>query len=301
LWTARAGFVAKLLGIVVAVMGVCFAVTAVALQPAPTALLRGALVPTVPEGAGWLVVAVVGTTVVPYNLFLGSGLAVGHSVRDVRIGLGVSVVAGGLVSMAVLVVGGSLVGEFSFAALAARLGAELGGWARGLFALGLFCAGLTSAITAPLAAAITARGLFAARAEERWSESSTRYRGVWIFVLVTGAVFALTTARPVQLIVAAQALNGVLLPVVAIFLMIAVNDRRLMGADGLNGALANALTALVVFVALTIGLSNLIAASVGRSAGLESIPWIGALAATALTSPFVARAARRRRMEDRSP
>ena len=74
LWFNAPGRVAQTLGLLVAVMGVAFLVMAVALRPSPRAILEGLLVPTLPAGAGLLALGLVGTTVVPYNLFLGSGL-----------------------------------------------------------------------------------------------------------------------------------------------------------------------------------------------------------------------------------
>ena len=138
----------------------------------------------------------------------------------------VAIVLGGLISMGVLVVGTAVTGSFGYAALSGALSNELGDWASGFFALGLFAAGLSSAITAPLAAAVTARGLFArersaskteASAGGAWHERSPRYRSVWLGVLAVGVLFGLADVRPIPAIIAAQALNGVLLPFVAVF------------------------------------------------------------------------------------
>ncbi len=263
LWFARTVTVARLMGLVVAVMGASFVVTAALLAPAPGALLRGLLVPSVPRGGGLLVLGLIGTTVVPYNLFLGSGLARGQSLGELRFGLGVAVLLGGLISMAILVVGSAVPSPFDFGALASALSSRLGGWARWMFAIGLFSAGFTSAITAPLAAAMTARGLFADEGHGRWGERSWRWRSVWLGVLLTGVGFAIATfargggpAVPVQVIVLAQALNGVLLPLVAVFLIVVVNDRSLMGDRGVNGALSNTLMGLVVAVTVVLGAST---------------------------------------------
>ena len=152
--------VARLLAATVAVMGVAFLLTAARLAPGAGDLLAGSLLPTLPPGSAFLVLGLVGTTVVPYNLFLGSGVAAGQTLSELRFGLTVAVVLGGLISMGVLVVGTAVAPPFSFAALSAVLTARLGPWAAGLFAAGLAAAGLSSAVTAPLAAAITARGLF---------------------------------------------------------------------------------------------------------------------------------------------
>ena len=254
--------VARSMGLVVAVMGTAFLVTAFRLDPAPTELLRGALVPTLPGGAGLLVVGLIGTTIVPYNLFLGSGLVGRQTLSEVRWGLGVAIVAGGIISMSVVVVGGAIDGAFSFEALSETLTGRIGPWAGVLFALGLFGAGFSSAVTAPLAAAITARGLFDDGTDARWGEHGWRYRGVWLSVLLTGLLFGLSDLRPVPVILVAQALNGLLLPVVAAFLLVLVNDRALMG-ERINGAAANAAMALTLGITVLLGVSNLLRAGAG--------------------------------------
>ncbi|HUF78145.1 MAG TPA: divalent metal cation transporter, partial [Thermoanaerobaculia bacterium] len=129
LWLGAPRTVAHLLAALVALMGVAFLVTAVLVRPAAGEVLRGLLVPSTPPGAGLLVLGLIGTTVVPYNLFLGSGLAVGQRLPEIRFGLAVSVVLGGLISMGVLVVGAAMAGPFAFDAVAAELAGRLGGWA----------------------------------------------------------------------------------------------------------------------------------------------------------------------------
>jgi manganese transport protein len=302
--------VALLLSALVALMGVAFLVTARLLAPPAGELVRGLSSPSLPAGSGLLVLGLIGTTVVPYNLFLGSGLALPRAgqprqtLSEIRFGLAVSVILGGVISMGIVVVGAAVAGPFSFAALAAVLGERLGPWAADLFAWGLFAAGLSSAVTAPLAAALTARGLFAGEegasdgADPRWSERGWRFRAVWIGVLATGLAFGLSGIKPVPVILLAQALNGVLLPLVAVFLLLAVNDRRLVGAAALNGSLSNAATAAVVFVALVLGLAQLAragAAAFGLTAPGERTLLLAAGVIAATVAIPVARRIRRAR------
>ena len=303
LWLGAPRTVARVLSLAVAVMGVAFLVTASSLLPAGEELLVGLLVPRAPAGSGLLILGLVGTTVVPYNLFLGSGLAGGQRLGEMRFGLAVAVLLGGVISMGILVVGTAVEGPFSFPALAAVLEAELGSWARGLFALGLFAAGLSSAVTAPLAAAVTTRGILGrgAAAEggvDPWHDRSGRFRAVWAGVLGVGLVFGLSGVRPVPAILLAQALNGLLLPLVAIFLLLAMNDRRLLGRRGLNGPGANLILGTVVALTLVLGLLNLFKAGArigGFALPAESVVLgLAALVAVGLAVP-VARAVLRGR------
>jgi manganese transport protein len=246
--------VSRVLGGFVAVMGVAFLVTAVRLGPDPAAVVRGALLPSLPSGSPLLVMGLIGTTVVPYNLFLGSGIARGQTLDEVRFGLSVAVVLGGLISMGVLVVGTAVEPPLLFETLGHALRQRMGGWAESAFAYGLLAAGLSSAITAPLAAAVTARSLLAPEGKA-WSERSFSFRAVWLLVLATGMGFALADVKPIPAIILAQALNGVLLPFVALFLLLAVNDVRLMGPRHRNGPLSN--TVMVAAVAATVLLGAL--------------------------------------------
>lgn len=251
----------------VGVMSLAFLATAVLIRPPLVPLLRGLFVPTVPGGAGVLYVAgLVGTTVVPYNLFLHAS-AVGEKWRGAedlpaaRLDLGVSIVLGAVVSMAIVATSaamnaaGSAAGAppiASAADMAVQLEPLLGGWARAFFAAGLLAAGLTSAITAPLAAAYATAGALG------WPRDlgDRRLRLVWMGVLAAGIVFAGLGVRPVPAILFAQVANGVLLPAIAVFLLLAVNDRRWMG-ERVNGPLMNLAGGVVVLVALALGLRAL--------------------------------------------
>ncbi|MGB3561917.1 MAG: Nramp family divalent metal transporter [Thermoanaerobaculia bacterium] len=299
LWFNKPRRVAHLLSIVVAVMGVAFLFTAWQLRPELGEILRGALMPSLPTGSALLAIGLVGTTVVPYNIFLGSGIAGGQSLGELRLGLAVAVGLGGLISMGVLVAGTAVDGAFSFQALSLVLAERLGPWAASLFAIGLFGAGISSAITAPLAAAVTARSLFqTADNEERWSERSWRYRSVWLAVLLTGLGFGLSDVAPIPAIVLAQALNGVLLPIVAIFLLLEVNDRRSMGEREVNGLFSNGVMTLVVAVTVLLGTANLaraVARTLGWSAPTHGTLLVISAVVVILVSVPVYRAWERRR------
>jgi len=251
LWAGGPQRVARLIGVAVALMGIAFLICAIDLAPDAGALLGGALVPSLPDGSAMLVLGLIGTTVVPYNLFLGSGLARGQKLSDIRLGLAVAVPLGGVISIGILISATALDGQFSFEALAGALGSSLGTLAPILFAFGLFAAGLSSAVTAPLASALAVQSLVKNR--ERFGERSLGFRAVWLSVLCIGLFFGLAGVKPIPAIILAQALNGVLLPLVAVFLLIATNDSRLMGPDHKNGWFANAAMGLSCLVSLVLG------------------------------------------------
>jgi NRAMP (natural resistance-associated macrophage protein)-like metal ion transporter len=84
LWLGTTRTVPRVLGGVVAFMGVAFLLTAIGLDPEPVPLVRGTLLPHLPPGSPLLVMGLIGTTVVPYNLFLGSGIARGQKLGELR-------------------------------------------------------------------------------------------------------------------------------------------------------------------------------------------------------------------------
>ncbi|HUP20055.1 MAG TPA: Nramp family divalent metal transporter [Gemmatimonadota bacterium] len=257
LWRGSYRLLERVLVAMVALMGLVFVATAAAVRPAIGEILRGLVVPGLPGDSAVLALALVGTTVVPYNLFLHaaavrekwSGAA---DLPAARRDLVVSIAVGGLVSASILVTAAGRIGEAavieSAADMARALEPALGRWAGAFFALGLFAAGMTSAITAPLAAAWAIAGALGWRCDL----SAPAVRAVWGAVLGIGAAFALARVRPVPAIVFAQAANGVLLPAVAAFLLVVVNDRRRMGEQA-NGRWANAAGVAVVAVALALG------------------------------------------------
>jgi len=259
LWSGSYKALERVLAGAVALMSVVFTITAVAVFPSLGQTLQGLFVPALPEPAALLVaVGLVGTTVVPYNLFLHASTVSEKwdgpaDLGAARSDLMVSIALGGLVSMAILITAAGTIhsqgGSVENAADMARaLEPILGPWAEVFFAAGLFAAGMTSAITAPLAAAFATSGALGWTRDLR----APRFRAVWGGILGVGLLLALTGIRPVRAILFAQAANGILLPAVAIFLLVAANDRRLMGT-GVNGRLANLLGGMVVLVALLLG------------------------------------------------
>ncbi len=256
--------IARILGGIVAVMGIVFLISAIAIKPPISDLLSGMTLPIIPmnRGGGLLVLGLIGTTVVPYNLFLGSGLSTGQTLKEMRSGLLVAVTLGGIISMAVLVTGTSMSGEFTFDGLASSLNRYIGNLGYMVLGIGLFAAGFTSAVTAPLASAVTVRSLFGNKNPELWKDGSKRFRAVWISVLIIGMGFGMSGFKPIPAIIIAQALNGLILPLIAVFIFITVNNKNIMG-DAVNRMPGNILMTSVVFITLIIGLTGIVRAILG--------------------------------------
>ena len=244
-----------LIGLVVT-MSVVFCIVAALTTPSIRELAAGVLVPRIPPGGLLVVLALIGTTVVTYNLFLHASTALEQwpdaarndaNVREARFDTVVSVALGGLVTASVLVTAmplQGLGGEVSAATIGQRLEPLLGPVAPLLFGAGLFAAGLTSSITAPLAAAYAAAGAFGWKSDL----GSARMRTAWGFVLVTGLLSALLLGgSPFRVIVLAQASNALLLPLLLVFLLVIANRTEIMGRFR-NSRLSNVLGGIVVLV-----------------------------------------------------
>lgn len=255
----------KVLIAAVLLMTAAFASALFIIGPDWGALFQGAFIPYIPPGAFPLVLGLIGTTIVPYNLFLHAAAArkrwagaegLGEARFDARLSIGL----GGVVSILVLsTAAASLFGTGAVIANAGDMARQLepafGAGATWLIAIGLFAAGLSSAITAPLATGFAAAELFGFASEP----TSTKFRLVAGTVLLVGAIVAVTGAKPVEIILFAQIANGVLLPVIAAFLLYAANSKRLLGKHA-NGLLANAAGILVTLIAAMLGVRGILRA-----------------------------------------
>lgn len=253
-----------LLIVLVIAMSLAFAGSLILVRPDFGSMLEG-LIPRLPEGSLLTAVALIGTTIVPYNLFLhaasvrekwpdGGETALQAASADTRLSIGL----GGLISIFILATAaGSLFGTSMQIANAADMAASLqpayGAAARWLVGTGLFAAGLSSAITAPMATA------FAVCEVTGLPKHGWAFRAIALAVLLIGTAIALLGLRPVQLIFVAQVANGLLLPVVAVFLIVTMNRRSLLG-DHVNGWVSNILGVLVMLFAAGIGIRGLMRA-----------------------------------------
>ena len=224
--------------VLVVVMSSVFLITMLLVQPEWGSLWQGLSRPSLPSGSTLTVMALIGTTVVPYNLFLHSSAVrekwpadypVDQALRESRADSLMSIGLGGLITLAIVTTSAvAFFGtdtDFSAATISQQLEPVLGPAAKYFFAVGLLAAGLTSAVTSPLAAAYAVSGAMGWPAEF----SDQRFRRVWMVVLGAGILAAAIGTRPISAILFAQAANGFLLPLVAIFLLYVMNQRDLLG------------------------------------------------------------------------
>lgn len=268
LWSGSYKNIEKFLTGLVVLMGLIFLVCAFAAKPDWGAVIKGLFVPSVPAGnKSWMTVAaLMGTTVVPYNIYLHASSSAkkwNNPEQDVATSNLDSILAiglGGIISMAIIICASVLQGQFETTGangktMALSLTPLLGSWATVIFGIGLFSAGFTSTITAPLSAAFASSGILG------WGEDmkQIRFKAIWIIVLAFGIIATCTLgASPSEIILFAQAANAFLLPITGILLLIACNDSKLMGKYK-NSTVINVLAIIVIGVFLFIAARNMTA------------------------------------------
>lgn len=239
----------------VVLMSLAFVLTAILTRPDIPTLLKGLFVPSLSDANLLIIVGLIGTTVVPYNLFLHASLVkekwqspkdLGHARKDTYS----AVALGGLVSLSIIVSAAAINSNNVSNAADLALGLEplFGSFAKYFLSIGLFAAGITSAITAPLAAAYVASGCLG------WQSNlkGRGFRAVWMGVLLLGVVFSSLGISPIEIIQFAQIANGITLPVVVTVLLWIMNQKSVLGAHT-NSSLQNSCGALIFVITLALG------------------------------------------------
>jgi len=256
----------KILVTLVILMSVVFLVTMISLAPRLGEVMNGLFIPQIPKGAALTVAGLVGTTVVPYNLFLHAAIVqekwkTREDLKAAQLDIWVSILLGGLVSISIVITSAAAFfgsgKEIKDAAdLALQLEPILGNWATGFVGTGLFAAGITSAITAPLAASYAICGILGWKKELK----SIKFRAIWMVILAVGILLSAVGLKPVPVIVFAQAANGVLLPIIAIYLLWVMNDKKLLG-EYHNRMSLNIIGGFVVLIAIFLGFRTILSVS----------------------------------------
>jgi manganese transport protein len=244
----------------VILMSLAFLTTAIITKPNLLDVFKGMVTPKLPEKSILTIIGLIGTTVVPYNLFLHASLAKTkwkeksdlHFARKDTI---IAVILGGLVSMCIIISASAIPSQdiSNASDLAKGLEPLFGVNAKYFLSIGLFAAGITSAITAPLAASFVATGCLG------WDTNlkSKRFRAVWIFILGLGVLFSSIGFKSIEIIKFAQVANGLLLPIIAGFLLWIVNKSSVLGSYK-NSKLQNLLGIIILIVTIFLGFKGIL-------------------------------------------
>ena len=253
-------FLEKALVSLVILMSISFVITAILTKPDFAELLKGIFIPSIPDGSLLTVIGLIGTTIVPYNIFLHASLVkekwndqldLKKSKKDTI----VSIVLGGLVSLAIIVSASAISSkEIGNAAdLARGLQPLFGSFAKYFLAIGLFAAGITSAITAPLAAAYVAKGCLGLSGNLK----SNSFRLVWMIILLLGVVLSSINIKPIEIIKFAQIANGMLLPIITGILLWMMNKTQVLGRY-VNTRIQNILGFLILLITIFLGVKGIL-------------------------------------------
>ena len=243
--------------LLVGLMSVAFIVTFFLSDPQWLELGKGFIAFELPTGATLTVIALIGTTVVPYNLFLHASTVSQkwHSINDIptaRKDLFISIPLGALISVAVLSTAasaffGKQISLQSAADIAPALQPLFGDSSSLFLGFGLFAAGISSAITAPLAAAFALSGIL----NLDKNIDAFGFKLTWMIILIIGVVISSIGFKPVSIIWFAQVANGILLPLISIFLLWIMNTKVL--GDYRNNVWQNIAATAVIFITLLLG------------------------------------------------
>ena len=244
----------------VIIMSLSFIITAIITKPDIIDLLKGLFIPKFPKGSILIIIGLIGTTVVPYNLFLHASLVKERwknksDLKFARNDTIISIILGGIVSMCIIISSASLnIENINNAAdLAKGIEPLFGVYSKHILAVGLFSAGITSAITAPLAASFVAAGCLG------WSLNmkGLKFRSVWMFILLAGVISSSSGYKSIEIIKFAQVANGILLPVIAGFLIWIVNKDSILGKYK-NSKWQNFIGLAILVITIFLGLKSIL-------------------------------------------
>ena len=243
-------------------MSITFIVTAILSKPDLREIFNG-LIPRINEGNFIYVIGLIGTTVVPYNLFLHSYVAKKKwkSEKEYKssiIDTCFSIFIGGVISTAIIITSAGARGlidgnEVKNAVdIGRQLSPFLGDFSKYFISIGLLSAGITSSITAPVATSYALSSIFNYRPE--WKDKS--FKLVSVVVIIIGSVSSSISYNPIYIIKLAQFINGLFLPIIGISLLWAVNQSTFLGKN-VNTRSYNGIGILIIILSVFISLRSL--------------------------------------------
>ena len=250
----------RFLVLLVLIMSISFFITAIMTKPNIESLLNGILSPELNSRNIMVVLGLVGTTVVPYNLFLHSSLVSekwgsSNKLKVARFESFFSILIGGLISLSIIITAASVNNKDVNGVIDLAKGLEplYGKFAIYFLGIGLFASGITSSITAPLAAAYVAKSCF------DWNDSlkSQKFRAIWIIILFSGVIASMVELNPIEIIKFAQFSNSLLLPIIAIILLWLINNKSII-SKRYRYKFQNILGSIIVILSIILGAKGLI-------------------------------------------
>ena len=250
-----------LMSVFVGVMGFIFVLTMVLVRPNIGEVLTGFIPTSIPEGAGVNIIALIGTTLIGINLLMQAvttaekwqgeeHLKAATFDTNFNVGIGIIITAAIIITSGTVLYGTGTVVD-SPLVFSQMLEPVLGDFARIIGNLGIAAAGLSSAIATPLILKVVLTRLF------KWDGNDIKARIAGGTAVIFGTIFAALGTSPTQIIIFASAFSGLFLPVVAILIMIAANNKKLLGKYS-NTLLQNILGGVATLITIGLGVNSLL-------------------------------------------
>lgn len=223
---------------------ITYIVAAFLAQPNWAEAAHDTVVPTVVGDVGFisLVIAMIGTTIAPWMMFFTQSNVVekGLTTKDLFsqwVDAVSGTIAACIVAWFIIVTTGAVlfpagISIDSAADAAAALAPFAGPYAEALFAVGLIAASFLAACVLPLTTAFVICEAFGweAGVSFKWREAPT-FKSIFTFVIAFSAIVVLLPdVNLLAMMLTAQFVNGVILPILLAFMAIISADKRIMGA-----------------------------------------------------------------------
>ena len=245
----------------VGVMGIIFIVTMIFVKPDVTEMAKG-LIPQMPEGGYVLTLALIGTTLIGINLILHSITSKGRwskpeELSEAKWDIGINILIGGLITLSLVVTSaavlrGAVLHGHPALAFTQALEPVLGRYASTLGNLGLFAAGLSSAIAIPFTLKNITTSVFGFNDGVHGKKANT----LAVIVILFGSALAMLGKNPLEIIILAQATSGFFLPFITILILIVGNNKKLLG-EYTNTWFQNVIGIIVVVLTFVLGVNGI--------------------------------------------
>jgi NRAMP (natural resistance-associated macrophage protein)-like metal ion transporter len=234
---------------------IAYPITAFIVHPDWVEVAKGLVVPTLPVAQAALIaaLALVGTTITPYMQFYIQASVVDKGIDPeqysyARVDVMLGAVLTGVNALFMIVVAGHVLFPAGIvvdsAADAAKALVPLAGEQAGLlFGVGLLGASLLAATVMPLSTSYAICEAFGWESgiSKNFREAPV-FMGLFTFLLLAGGIVVILFPQQllIELILASQAVNGLLLPIVLAFILRLASDRSIMGGSA-NGRITTAI------------------------------------------------------------